>query len=76
MRTMPPVPALIDFDADGGLGAISAGLAARFQLSDRIALNLQGRYARLLDDAASSPVTADRGSADQAFLRSTISYRF
>jgi outer membrane protein len=64
------------FDADGGLGAISAGLAARFQLSDRIALNLLGRYARLLDDAASSPVTDDRGSADQAFLRSTISYRF
>lgn len=64
------------FDADGGLAALNAGLVARFQLSDRLFLDLQGRYARLLNAAADSPITDDRGSINQAFLRSGISYRF
>lgn len=64
------------FDADGGIAAVSAGLSARHGLSDRLAIVVSGRYARLLGDAADTPIVAVRGSADQFSGQAGLSYRF
>lgn len=38
--------------------------------------NLIGRYRRLLDDAADSPIVEDKGDRDQYFTGVVVGYRF
>ena len=61
------------YDADAGLKDVHFGLAGVFDLTDRWKLRAGGRYARLLNDAADSPVIETK---DQFSAIVGLSYRF
>ena len=50
------VAGLAAFNAESGIKDVNFGLGAKFQLSPRWALDVSGRYSRLIGDAADSPV--------------------
>ncbi|MGF1476576.1 MAG: MipA/OmpV family protein [Geminicoccaceae bacterium] len=64
------------FDADGGPLAASGGIGVRYAVSQRIGLSAGVTFARLIADAETSPIVAERGSANQLFGRIGLSYRF
>lgn len=61
------------FDADAGIKDFHIGLATVIDLTDRWKLHAGGRYARLLGDAADSPVIETK---DQFSAIVGLSYRF
>ena len=67
---------LRQFDAGGGARDAGIGLGATYSLSDSWGLTGRAGYARLLGDAADSPITEDAGSADQFFAGLGVVYRF
>ena len=67
---------LARFDAGEGFKNVRADLSVGFIVTDSWHVLLIGRYARLLGDAADSPVVAGEGSASQLSGGVAISYRF
>ena len=64
------------FEAESGIKDIGFGATLSYAITDSVsAVGIFG-YTRLLGDAADSPVTDDRGSADQFFGGLGVSYRF
>lgn len=63
-------------DADGGFKDVGLSLGASWEMFDGWFLSGQIGYARLLGDAADSPIVEDEGSADQVFAASSVTYRF
>lgn len=64
------------FDADAGFKDVGVGLSLDYALTDHWLLFASGGYARLLGDAADSPLVEDRGSADQFSAMLGGAYRF
>jgi len=66
---------LQQFDADAGIKDVYASLGTRINFSESWAFNMTGRYARLVGDAADSPVieTEDQFSASAGL---TYSFNF
>lgn len=64
------------FNAKGGLHSIGAGLQARYQLTPRWEVRAYVEYARLRDDAASSPLVTRYGSPNQTTVGLGLSYSF
>jgi outer membrane scaffolding protein for murein synthesis (MipA/OmpV family) len=61
------------FDASAGFKDVHAGITASIDLGDRWALLLIGRYARLIGDAADSPVIE---TENQLYGGLALSYKF
>lgn len=64
---------LTAFDAESGFKDVHLDAKIKTALTDRITLNVGGRYQRLIGDAADSPVVA---SEDQFLGTVSLSYRF
>jgi len=69
------------FDAEGGFKSVTAALLLGFDLSGDVtdgglSLVAAGGYTRLMGDAADTPFTSIRGSADQWFLGGGLAYTF
>lgn len=64
------------FNAKGGLHSIGAGIQARYQLTPKWEIRSYAEYSRLMADAASSPLVAQRGSRDQVTFGLGVSYSF
>ena len=67
---------LPEFDAKGGVRSVGAGAQVRYQWSPQWETRLFVEYERLLGDAASSPVVAQRGSPDQVSIGAGVTYSF
>lgn len=64
------------FDAEAGFKDINLSLGANYMLSESWALLGEVGYARLLGDAADSPLVDDVGSKDQFHIMTGVSYSF
>ena len=64
------------FDADEGFKDVGATLIAIYEITDTVSATFIGSYTRLVEDAADSPIVADRGSADQIFVGVGLGYTF
>jgi outer membrane protein len=67
---------LDQFDADAGFKDAGVDLALGFGQGKGWQASLIGRYRRLLDDAADSPIVDDEGDQDQFFAGVLVGYRF
>jgi len=69
---------LAAFDPGGGIYAVSGVASARHQFGgdDRWGVHVDGRYDRLVGDAADSPIVAAFGSRDQFAAGIGLSYTF
>jgi outer membrane scaffolding protein for murein synthesis (MipA/OmpV family) len=65
--------ALVPYDASAGFKDVYAGITASIDLTDRWSLMLMGRYARLIGDAADSPVIE---TENQLYGGVGLSYKF
>jgi outer membrane protein len=63
-------------DADAGFKDVAIGGAVLRDLTERLQVGLLARYARLLGDAADSPIVDDEGSANQFFAGLLVGVRF
>ena len=63
-------------DADAGFKDIAIGGAVLHDLTERLQVGLLARYARLVGDAADSPIVDDEGSANQFFAGLLVGVRF
>lgn len=75
------ITGLDQFQAGGGFKSVGANLLLGWDLDNDIrngglALFFVGGYSKLLGDAADTPFTADRGSADQWLAGAGIAYTF
>lgn len=68
-----PTARLAAYDAEAGLKDVHLGLSADIPVADRWTLKVMGRYARLLGDAADSPIVE---SEDQFMGGLGLTYRF
>jgi outer membrane scaffolding protein for murein synthesis (MipA/OmpV family) len=66
-------PGLAGYDPEAGFKDVYAGATAAIDLSDRWSLLLIGRYARLLGDAADSPIVE---TENQLYGGLALSYKF
>jgi outer membrane scaffolding protein for murein synthesis (MipA/OmpV family) len=64
------------FNADSGFKDVTVGAALTYEITAAWSATVLGSYARLLGDAKDSPITDDRGSANQYFGGVTVGYRF
>ncbi len=64
------------FDADAGFKDVGVSLSLNYALTDNWLLFASAGYARLVGDAADSPLVEDRGSADQFSAMVGGGYRF
>lgn len=64
------------FDADAGFKDAGVDLVLGLGEGDGWRANLVGRYRRLLEDAADSPIVEDEGDEDQFFAGLLVGYRF
>lgn len=64
------------YDASAGLKDVGLELGLTYELTEQWSLSAIGRYARLLGDAADSPIVDDEGSADQFIGGLSIGYSF
>lgn len=62
-----------EYDADAGIKDVFIGLSSDVPLSDVWTLKLSGRYSRLVEDAADSPIVE---SENQVFGGLGLTYRF
>jgi outer membrane protein len=67
---------LDQFNANEGFKDVGLGGALGYRFLDRWSVTALASYARLLDDAADSPVVDDAGDANQFFGGALINYRF
>jgi outer membrane protein len=67
---------LAPFDAEGGLKSAGLGTSLTYQWTPQIATTAFAEYARLLGDAARSPIVQDRGSPDQLSVGIGVKYTF
>jgi MipA family protein len=67
---------LSPFDAESGFKNVGLNLELRYRVTGNWALVGLASYARLLGDAADSPVTDDVGSANQVFGGLLLTYAF
>lgn len=67
---------LDQFDADAGFKDAGADLVLGLGQGGGWEASLLGRYRRLVEDAADSPVVADEGEEDQFFAGILVGYRF
>lgn len=67
---------LARFDAKGGLKSAGAGTSLTYQWTPQIATTGFAEYARLLGDAARSPIVQDRGAPDQLTVGIGVKYTF
>lgn len=67
---------LARFQAEGGVRDAGLGAFASYAVNDRLAVDLSAGFSTLLGDAADSPVVADRGRAEQAFVGIGVTWRF
>ncbi len=63
------------FDADAGFRDIGVSGVVFYQLADKWSVNSVMSYARLIGDAADSPVVTQEGSPDQLFFGLNVAYR-
>ena len=63
-------------DADAGIKDIALSGALTYQLTARFQVGIVARYARLVGDAADSPIVDDEGSANQLFGGVLLGARF
>ena len=64
------------YDAGAGFKDVGVELGLTYAVTEQWSLSAIGRYARLLGDAADSPIVDDEGSANQLFGGLSIGYRF
>ena len=64
------------YDADAGFKDAGIDLAIGFGQGPGWRASLIGRYRRMLDDAADSPIVRDEGERDQYFAGAVVGYRF
>ncbi|WP_170975489.1 MipA/OmpV family protein [Martelella alba] len=67
---------LAQYSASGGLKDAGLGVNALYRFNDSWGLTATVRYARLLGDAADSPIVKDAGSPSQTFIGAGVFYRF
>jgi outer membrane scaffolding protein for murein synthesis (MipA/OmpV family) len=67
---------LKQFDADSGFKDVGFEVGASYSFTENWSVRALGRYARLIGDAADSPVTDDRGSENQFLAGAVIIYTF
>ena len=67
---------LDQYDADAGFKDTGVDLVLGFGQGPGWRASLIGRYRRLLDDAADSPIVKDEGDRDQYFAGAVVGYRF
>lgn len=67
--------ALTPYDPSGGFKSVGIAARASYAWTDTVSLHLQGRWDRLIGDAADSPIV-NKGSEDQFSAGVGISYRF
>jgi outer membrane protein len=70
------VSGLPTFDAKGGAHSVGAGTQLRYQFTPQWETHTYVEYDRLLGDAASSPLVAQRGSPNQVSFGLGASYSF
>jgi MipA family protein len=63
-------------DADAGVKDVALVGALTYQITARVHVGIVARYARLVGDAADSPIVDDEGSADQLFGGVLVGARF
>ncbi|MEO0410446.1 MAG: MipA/OmpV family protein [Pseudomonadota bacterium] len=66
---------LDQYNANSGLRDIGATGIARYQISPKWSVTSLVNYARLLDDAANSPIVTERGSPNQLFFGINVAYK-
>ncbi|HSA82816.1 MAG TPA: MipA/OmpV family protein, partial [Geminicoccaceae bacterium] len=66
---------LDQFNADEGFKDVSVGGALTYRY-DRLSVSLLANYARLIGDAADSPVVDDAGDENQFFGGALVNYTF
>jgi MipA family protein len=64
------------FDAGGGLKSVGFVVAAKYQFTEKMSLQIYDEYERLLGDAADSPIVSDIGSANQNTIGIVLSRSF
>lgn len=64
------------FDADAGIKDVGATAILDYKFTEKWSASLLGSYARLVGDAAASPVVSVAGSKDQFTAGFAISYKF
>jgi outer membrane protein len=64
------------YDADASFKDVALAAALTYDLTELFQIGLLGRYARLLDDAADSPIVDDEGDANQLFSGVLVNVRF
>lgn len=62
--------------AKSGFRDVGTSVAITFSFAEHWGVLLRGRYARLLGNAADSPIVRDGGSRDQYFLGAGVFYRY
>ncbi len=67
---------LAQFDADGGIKDVGLSIVAAYGITRRWGVLARVAYARLLGDAADSPIAEEEGSANQFLGGIGVSYRF
>ncbi len=64
------------YKAKAGFRDVGSSLALTFSFAEHWGVVVRGRYARLVGDAADSPIVKEGGSANQYFLGAGIFYRY
>jgi MipA family protein len=67
---------LDEFSADEGFKDVTFGGGVSYRLFDRWSVSAIATYARLIDDAADSPVVDDVGNENQFFAGALVNYTF
>jgi MipA family protein len=67
---------LDEFSADEGFKDVTFGGGVSYRLFDRWSVSAIATYARLIDDAADSPVVDDVGDENQFFAGALVNYTF
>jgi outer membrane scaffolding protein for murein synthesis (MipA/OmpV family) len=63
-------------DADAGIKDVGVGVLLQYYPWDHVGFRALARYARLVGDAADSPVVDDRGDENQVLGGLMVTYRF
>lgn len=64
------------FEAESGLQDVGYSVGAQYKLTDHVGLFAQGDYAKLLSDAADSPLVDQQGSDNQFTFFTGVAYKF
>ncbi|MEM6852577.1 MAG: MipA/OmpV family protein, partial [Pseudomonadota bacterium] len=67
---------LDQFEAEAGFRDVGVTGVVSYQVSQKWSVNSVANYARLVGDAADSPIVTEEGSANQLFFGLNVAYRF